>query len=63
MNTNTNRSTDMYSMNEDLAHTQIAQRLAEAQSQRRGHSVTATRRLSRRAERAAQAARLAAARL
>ncbi len=63
MNTETNRSTVMNLMYEDLARAQMSQRLAEAHSQRRGHQITAARRLSRRAERAAQAARLAAARL
>jgi hypothetical protein len=63
MNTETNRSTVMNLMYEDLARAQMSQRLAEAHSQRRGQRIAAARRLSRRAERAAQAARLAAARL
>jgi hypothetical protein len=50
-------------MYEDLARAQMSQRLAEAHSQRRGQRVVVARRLSRRAERAAQASRLAAARL
>ena len=50
-------------MNEDLARAHTAYRLAEAHAQRRGNHVAAVRRLSRRAERAAQAARLAAARI
>ena len=63
MNTDTNRSTEMNTMYEDLARAQMSQRLNEARSMRRGHSVVAARRLSRRAERAAQQARLAAARV
>ena len=50
-------------LNEELARAQMAARLGEAQSQRRGRNVVAVRRLSRRAERAARAARLAAARI
>ena len=57
------RSNAMNVMYEDLARAQMSQRLAEAHSQRRGHRVAVNRRLSRRAERAAQAARLAAARV
>ena len=53
----------MYTMNEELARAQMAARLGEAQSARRGRNVVAARRLSRRAERAARAARLAAARV
>lgn len=49
-------------INEDLARAQIASRLDEAQSLRRGHQLVIARRLSRRAERAAQQARLAIAR-
>lgn len=62
-NPHLNRSTLMNLMHEDLARAHSAYRLAEAHSQRRGHHVVAVRRLSRRAERAAQAARLAAARV
>ena len=58
-----NRSNVMNLMHEDLARAHSARRLAEAHSQRRGHHVVAVRRLSRRAERAASAARLAAARV
>ena len=61
--TATNRSTVMNLMHEDLARAQLSQRLADAHAQRRAHRVTTARRLSRRAERAAQAARLAAARI
>ena len=49
-------------MNEDLARAQMAARLGEAHAQQRGHRLTMARRLSRRAERAAQEARLALAR-
>lgn len=47
---------------EDLARAHIAARLGEAQELRRGHQLVLARRLSRRAERAAAAARLAIAR-
>ena len=63
MNTDTNRSTVMNLMYEDLARAQMTQRLTEAQTRRHAHHVVAARRLSRRAERAAQQARLAAARV
>jgi hypothetical protein len=63
MNTEKNRSKLMHTMNEQLARAQMATRLGEAQTQRRGRNVVAARRLSRRAERAARAARLAAARV
>ena len=49
-------------INEDLARAQIASRLGEAQELRLGHQITRARRLTRRAERAAQQARLALAR-
>ena len=49
-------------LNEDLARAHIAVRLGEAQELRLGHQVARARRLSRRAERAAQQARLALAR-
>ncbi len=62
MNHNSNRSTEMYLMNEDLARAQMSARLGEARSLRRGHQLALARRLSRRAERAAQQARLALAR-
>ena len=61
--TDTNRSTVMNTIHEELARAQIGQRLAEAHSRQRGQRITTARRLSRRAERAAQAARLAAARI
>ena len=63
MNLETNRSTEMYLMNEQLARAQMAERLGEAQRLRRGRQVVAARRLSRRAEQAAHQARMAAARL
>ena len=62
MNTNPNRSNEMQLMNEDLARAQMSMRLGEAQDLRRGHQLAMHRRLSRRAERAAQQARLALAR-
>ncbi|HSE09190.1 MAG TPA: hypothetical protein VLB29_11045 [Nocardioidaceae bacterium] len=62
MTNSTNRSTKMNLINEDLARAQIASRLGEAQDLRLGHRITRARRLSRRADRAAQQARLALAR-
>jgi hypothetical protein len=62
MNTDTNRSTVMSLMYEELARAQMSARLGEAQELRRGHQVAVARRLSRRAERAAYRARLALAR-
>jgi len=56
------RSTEMNLMNENLARAQMAARLGEAQQLRRGHQLARARRLSRRAEQAAQQARLALAR-
>ncbi len=49
-------------MNENLARAQMAARLGEAQALRRGHQMVRARRLSRKAEQAAQQARLAVAR-
>ena len=49
-------------MNEDLARAQMAARLGEAQEMRRAHHLVRARRLSRKAEKAAQLARLALAR-
>ena len=49
-------------MHEDLARAQMSERLGEAQELRRGHNLVRARRLSRKAERAAQQARLALAR-
>ena len=62
MNTETNRSTIMNLMHEDLARAQMAARLGEAQDLRRGRQIVAARRLTRRAERAALQARLVLAR-
>lgn len=62
MNDFQNRSIKMNTMHEDLARAQMAERLGEAHDLRRGHQLALARRLSRRAERAAQQARLALAR-
>jgi hypothetical protein len=50
-------------MNEDLARAQMSARLGEAQLQRRAVQMARARRLSRKAEKAAQQARLALARV
>ena len=60
--TNEIRSTEMQLLNEDLARAQMSLRLGEAQAQHRARQLALHRRLSRRAERAAQQARLAVAR-
>lgn len=57
-----NRSNEMSLINEDLARAQQSARLGEAQQLRRGHHLARSRRLSRKAEQAAQQARLALAR-
>jgi hypothetical protein len=62
VNTNPNGRTDMNLMHEDLARAQMSARLGEAQQLRLGHNLTRARRLSRKAEQAAQQARLALAR-
>jgi hypothetical protein len=62
MNTNQNRSTAMNLMPENLARAQMSARLGEAQQLRRGHNLARAQRLSRKAEQAAQQARLALAR-
>jgi len=62
MNTDKNRSNEMQLMNEDLARAQMSARLGEARELRRGRQLAMNRRLSRKAERAAQQARLALAR-
>jgi hypothetical protein len=49
-------------LSEELARAHVAARLGEAHELRRGHRLASTRRLSRRAERAAEQARLALAR-
>ena len=56
------RSTKMNLLNENLARAQMSARLGEAQASRRGHNLARARRLSRKAEQAAQQARLALAR-
>jgi len=53
----------MYIQHEVLARAQQSARLGEAQNLRRGHQLVAARRLSRKAEKAAQQARLALARV
>ena len=58
----TNGSTDMNLMHEELARAQMSARLGEAQQLRRGHQLAMARRMSRKAEQAAQQARLAIAR-
>jgi len=60
--TNMTRSKTMNLMNENLARAQMSARLGEAQQLRRGHQLARSRRLSRKAEQAAQQARLALAR-
>ncbi|MFC6287464.1 hypothetical protein ACFP3Q_12225 [Nocardioides sp. GCM10027113] len=62
MNNNPIRSLEMELMHENLARAQMAARLGEAQQLRRGHQLAQVRRLSRKAEQAAQQARLALAR-
>ena len=49
-------------MHEELARAQMTARLGEAQEMRRGHQLVMARRMSRKAEQAAQQARLALAR-
>ncbi|WP_148613955.1 hypothetical protein [Nocardioides rubriscoriae] len=60
--TDTNRSTTVNTMHEDHARAQMSARLGEAREMRTGHQLARARRLSRKAERAAQQARLALAR-
>ena len=62
MNIFTNWSNTMNLMPENLARAQMSARLGEAQELRRGHQLARARRLSRKAEQAAQEARLALAR-
>jgi hypothetical protein len=52
----------MHLIHEDLARAHMSVRLGEAHELRRGHRLAQYRRLSRRAERAAEQARLALAR-
>jgi hypothetical protein len=56
------KSITMNLMHENLARAQMSARLGEAQQLRRGHHLAKARRLSRKAEQAAQQARLAIAR-
>ena len=56
------RRIKMNTMHEDLARAHMSARLGEAQQMRRGRQLVMARRLSRRAERAAQQARLVVAR-
>lgn len=56
------RRIKMNTMHEDLARAHMSARLGEAQQMRRGRQLVMARRLSRRAERAAQQARLVIAR-
>ena len=58
----TNGLNDMNLMHEELARAQMSARLGEAHQLRRGHNLTVARRMSRKAEQAAQQARLAIAR-
>jgi len=64
MTTNPNRSKKMMNLliYEDLARSQMSERLGEARELQRQNEILRARRLSRRAERAAQQARLAMAR-
>jgi hypothetical protein len=62
MKTYRNGSNDMNLMHEELARAQMTARLGEAQELRRGHQMALARRMSRKAEQAAQQARLALAR-
>ena len=62
MTTFTNGLNDMNLMHEELARAQMSARLGEAHQLRRGHNLTVARRMSRKAEQAAQQARLALAR-
>ena len=60
--TNRNGRTDMNLLHEELARAQMSARLGEAQQLQLGYRLSRARRLSRKAERAAQQARLALAR-
>ena len=62
MKTYRNGRNDMNLMHEELARAQMTARLGEAQELRRGHQLARARRMSRKAELAAQQARLALAR-
>ena len=62
VNTNPNGMNDMNLMHEDLARAQMSMRLGEAHQLQLGYQLARARRLSRKAEQAAQQARLALAR-
>lgn len=62
MKTYLNGRRTMNLMHEELARAQMTARLGEARELRRGHHLAVARRMSRKAERAAQQARLALAR-
>ena len=62
MKTYRNGSNDMNLMHEELARAQMSARLGEAHELGRGHQLAMARRMSRKAEQAAQQARLALAR-
>ncbi|GAB3029688.1 hypothetical protein GCM10011376_14080 [Nocardioides flavus (ex Wang et al. 2016)] len=62
MKTYRNGRNDMNLMHEELARAQMSARLGEAHALRRGHQLALARRMSRKAEQAAQQARLALAR-
>ena len=62
MNLFKNRSKQMNLLHENLAREQMSARLGEAQQLQRGRRLVAARRMSRKAENAAQQARLALAR-
>lgn len=62
MKTYLNGTKNMNLMHEELARAQMTARLGEAQELRRGHHLAVARRMSRKAEQAAQQARLALAR-
>jgi hypothetical protein len=61
-NTNPNGLTEMNLLHENLARAQMSERLGEAQQLQLGYQLSRARRLSRKAEQAAQQARLALAR-
>ncbi len=62
VNSDPNGLTEMNLLNEELARAQMSARLGEAQQMQRGYQLARARRLSRKAEQAAQQARLALAR-
>ncbi|MCY7401972.1 MAG: hypothetical protein LH477_13665 [Nocardioides sp.] len=62
MKTYLNGRKNMNLMHEELARAQMTTRLGEAHEVRRGHHLVVARRMSRKAEQAAQQARLALAR-